>query len=141
MPEWFGGGYGVPMGPGRPMRRGRRTVVIGNPWFGGGWGGQTGGGQTGGWTGDYGDGRTSGGGGGFDMPDLQGTSDAGGRTLQSGSDSFFDMLSTAARAFGSGSGRSGGGSFGSFGGGGGFSGGGGFGGGGGGGGGGRSSFG
>jgi uncharacterized protein (TIGR04222 family) len=139
MPEWFGGGLGMPMGPGRPMRRGRRTVVVGNPWFGGGGlgTGQSGGG---GWTGDYGDGRTSDGGGGFDLPDLQDTSDAGGRTLQSGSDSFFDMLSTAARTFGSGSGRSGG-SFGSFGGGGGFSGGGGFGGGGGGGGGGRSSFG
>ncbi len=139
MPEWFGGGFGVPMGRGRPMRRGRRTVVVGNPWFGGGFGGsQTGGG----WTGDYGDGRTSDRGGGFDFPDLQETSDAGGRSLQSGSDSFFDMLSTAARAFSSGSGKSGGGSFGSFGGGGGFSGGGGFGGGGGGGGGGgRSSFG
>jgi uncharacterized protein (TIGR04222 family) len=142
MPDWFGGGvYGMPMGPGRPVRRGRRTVVIGAPWFGGGWGaGPTGGG---GWTGDYGDGRTSDqSGGGLNIPDLQGTSEAGGRTLQSGSDSFFDMLNTAARAFSSGSGRSGGGSFGSFGGGGGFSGGGGFGGGGGGGGGGgRSGFG
>src|SRR5690606_15169923 len=109
----------------RPVRRGRRTVVIGNPWVGGypgqGFGGQQSGGSGG--DGDV---------GGF--PDLQDMSDSGGRTLQSGSDSFFDMLNTAALAFTSSSGRSGGGSFGSFGGGGGFSGGGSSGGGGGGGG-------
>lgn len=129
MPGWFdGGAFGIPGDPHRPVRRGRRTVVIGNPWFGGypgqGFGGQQSGGSGG--DGDF---------GGF--PDLQDMSDSGGRTLQSGSDSFFDMLNTAARAFTSSSGRSGGGSFGSFGGGGGFSGGGSSGGGGGGGGGGR----
>ncbi|HEV2127350.1 MAG TPA: DUF2207 domain-containing protein [Thermomicrobiales bacterium] len=132
MPGWFeGGGFGIPTAGGHPMRRGRRTVVVGNPWFGGGYGGGTmGGGQA------TGGGRGDGGGGGLfgGFPDLQDTSDAGERTLQSGSDSFFDMLDTAARAFSSGSRRSGRGSFGSFGGGRGFSGGGGFGGGGGGGG-------
>src|SRR5690606_25495709 len=36
MPGWFdGGAFGMPGDPHRPMRRGRRTVVIGNPWFGG----------------------------------------------------------------------------------------------------------
>ncbi|HYH13192.1 MAG TPA: DUF2207 domain-containing protein [Thermomicrobiales bacterium] len=125
MPGWFdGGAFGMPGAPHRPMRRGRRTVVIGNPWLGG-YPGQ-------GYPGQQAGGGDSGGFGGF--PDLQDMSDTGGRTLQGGSDSFFDMLDTAARAFTSSSGRSGGGSFGSFGGGGGFSGGGSFGGGGGGGG-------
>jgi hypothetical protein len=129
MPGWFdGGGLGVPTSGGRPVRRGRRTVVVGSPWMGGGFG-----------QGSGGDVSSGGGGGlfGGGFPDLQDTSDAGGRSLQGGSDSFFDMLNTASRAFSGGSRKSGGGSFGSFGGGGGFSGGGGFGGGGGGGGGGR----
>lgn len=126
MPGWFdGGAFGMPGTPHhRPMRRGRRTVVFGNPWMGGVPGQRSSGQGVGG----------DGGGGFGGFPDLQDMSDTGGRTLQGGSDSFFDMLDTAARAFTSGSGRSGGGSFGSFGGGGGFSGGGGFGGGGGGGG-------
>jgi len=46
------------------------------------------------------------------MPDLQGTSDAAGRGLQGGSNSFLDMLGTVAEAFAESSG-SGGGSFGS----------------------------
>ena len=129
MPEWFdGGAFGTPGGPHRPMRRGRRPVIVGAPWLGG-YPGQTS-------AGDRSGGDIGGGGGFGGFPDLQDMSDTGGRTLQGGSDSFFDMLDTAARAFSSGSGGSGG-SFGSFGGGGGFSGGGGFGGGGGGGGGGR----
>jgi uncharacterized protein (TIGR04222 family) len=113
MPGWFeGGGFGTP-GPYRPMRRGRRTVVIGNPWLGG----YPGQGDSGG----YSDIGRGGGGDAGGFPDLQDMSDSGGRTLQSGSDSFFDMLNTAARAFtASSGGRSGG-----FGGGGGFSGGGG----------------
>ena len=136
MPGWFDGGgygeYGMPGSPHRPMRRGRRTVVIGSPWFGGYPDQGSPGRQSGG-------GGADGGFGGF--PDLQDMSDTGGRSLQGGSDSFFDMLNTASRAFSGGSGRSRGGSFGSFGGGGGFSGGGGFGGGGGGGGGGGRGFG
>lgn len=123
MPGWFdGGGVGVPGHPHRPMRRSRRTV-FGAPWVVG----------TPGHREFEGGAESSGGGfGGFGgFPDLQDMSEGGGRSLQGGSDSFFDMLNTASRAFGSGS-RSG--SFGSFGGGGGFSGGGSFGGGGGGGG-------
>lgn len=71
------------------------------------------------------------------MPTLQEASDSAAGGLQGGSDNFFDMLGTIAKAFGESSGG-GSGSFGSFGGGGrGFSGGGGRGFGGGGGGGGR----
>ena len=140
-PDWFGGtpnlgggGFGAggfggsifdPV-PGR-RRRGRGgwgggTVIVpgGNP-FGGGFGGGSGGG------------RGGDGGGGFDVdvPDLQDVSDSAGRTLQGSSDSFFDLLNTAAKAFGSmggggGGGRGGGG--GGRGGGGGFGGGGSFGG-------------
>lgn len=118
MPEWFGGGMGPVMtGTGRYGRRRQ------SPFGGGVWVFPSGGGGTGSFGGGDGD--------GVDIPDLQGTSDAAGRSLQGGSDSILGMLGTASDIFGGGSGRSGGGSFGSFGGGGfgGFSGGGGFGGG------------
>lgn len=120
MPEWFGGGWSGGMPQHRPMRRSRR---MGSPWIVGIPGQSTGRAE--------GTGGSGGGMGGF--PDLQDMSDTSGRSLQGGSDSFFDMLTTASKAF-SGGGR--GGSFGSSRSGG-FSGGGGFGGGGGGGGGGR----
>lgn len=128
MPGWFdGGGLGMPSDPHRPMRRRSRRTVVGSPWLGGS---------------PIGDSRPREAGaddGGFSgFPDLQDMSEGGGRSLQGGSDSFFDMLNTASEAFRSSS-KSG--SFGSFGGGGGFSGGGGFGGGGGGGGGGGRGFG
>jgi hypothetical protein len=86
-------------------------------------------------------GGRSGPGGDFDVPSLQDLSDRGAGGLQSGSDSFFDMLGTVAKAFAESSGG-GSGSFGSRGGFGGFSGGGSRGGGsrGGGGGGGRRGF-
>ena len=116
MPEWFGGGWTTAGPHNRPMRRHRRggmPWVVGIP------------GQS--YSGESGRpaqaGADGGGFGGF--PDLQDMSDTGGRSLQGGSDSFFDMLSTASKAFSSasksgsfGSSRSGG-----------FSGGGGFGGG------------
>lgn len=94
-PQWGGGGYG---------RRSRRRA-------GGGWVTLPGG--PGGYIGGPGSGG-QGGQGGFDfgMPDLQGTSDAAGRGLQGGSNSFLDMLGTVAEAFAESSG-SGGGSFGS----------------------------
>ncbi len=113
-PAWFGGGFGGPLGgeifdldpyPGR-RRYGRGyggygggTVIIPG---GGGFGSFGGGGQGGGI--DAGDG------GGFNFPDLQGSSDRAGRSLQSSSDNFFDMLGTAAEVFGgfSGGGRGGG---------------------------------
>lgn len=97
LPDWFTGG--VPGGP----------VVIGN--YGGygrrrgGWYGPGGGGWVIGGPGSGGGGQSQGGGG---LPDLQETSDRAGRGLQSGSDSFFDMLNKAAKAFGSGGGRGGG---------------------------------
>lgn len=121
MPTWMGT-FG---GPATGRWYGPRG---GNIWVfpGAGWGPD---GRVGGDVAGSGDG----GGGGFGVPDLQGGSDTAGRSLQSGSDSLLGMLGTASRVFGGSSGRSGGGSFGSFGGGGGFSGGGGFGGGGGGG--------
>ena len=52
-----------------------------------------------------------GGGGEFDLPDLQETSDRAGRTLQSSSDGLFQMLNAAATVFGAfaGGGRGGGG--------------------------------
>lgn len=134
MPEWFGGGMGPVMtGAGRYGRRRH------SPFGGGVWVFPSGVGGTGSFGGGASGGSVGGGGGdGFDMPDLQGTSDAAGRSLQGGSDSLLDMLGTASDIFGGGGGRGGGGSFGSWGGGGGgfggFSGGGGFGGGGGGGG-------
>ncbi len=117
----WGGGMGGPFDPFPRRRYGGGTVII----PGGGWGG-----------GGLGDGgRREGGGGngdggGFDMPDLQETSDRAGRGLQGSSDSLFDMLNTAGRVFGGfgGGGRGGwggGGGFGGFGGGGGSRGGGG----------------
>ena len=105
----FGGGT-VIIADGRRRRSGRYgganwTQVPGQPGRGSG-------------------GSGSGSGGGFDMPTLQEASDSAAGGLQSGSDSFFDMLGTVAKAFAESSG-SGSGSFGSFGGGGrGFSGGG-----------------
>ncbi len=113
-PAWFGGGLGGPLGgeifdldpyPGR-RRYGRGyggygggTVIIPG---GGGFGGFGGG--------DRGGNPDAGNGGGFDFPDLQGSSDRAGRSLQSSSDNFFDMLGTAAEVFGgfSGGGRGGG---------------------------------
>ena len=117
-PEWyggagplFGGGDVVIIGDG-PGRRRRRSYP----------------GQQGGWTTISGDpsmphGGGSGPGGDFDIPSLQDLSDRGAGGLQSGSDSFFDMLGTVAKAFAESSGG-GSGSFGSGGGFGGFSGGG-----------------
>jgi Predicted membrane protein (DUF2207) len=105
-PGWFGGdwvgseNWDRPYGPyGTPRRRrhGGGWVTVWGPTMGGGSGGQ--------WTGGGGSGG-SGGGGGFDLPDLQGTSDQAGRSLQSSSDSFFDMLNTASKAFGGWSGGS-----------------------------------
>ena len=126
-PEWYGGGafgggfgggsIGETFGPyaGRRRRYGGGTVIIPSGGWGGGWDrGERGGG--------------GGGGGGFDlpglpdMPDLQGSSDRAGRGMQSSSDSFFDMLNTAAKVFGGFSG--GGGRSSGWGGGGGFGGGG-----------------
>jgi hypothetical protein len=59
-------------------------------------------------------GRPNGGGGSgsdwdFDIPDLQDMSDSAGRKLQGGSNSFFDMLASAAEAFGDFSSSGGGG--------------------------------
>ena len=138
-PAWYGGGYGggpviIPGGwgggqsgsyPGRQRGFGGGTVIF--PGGGGGLGGNDGG-QGGGGGGD---------GGGFNLPDLQNTSDQAGRGLQSSSDSLFDMFTTAGRIFG---GFGGGGRGGGWGGGGGFGGGGGGGGGGHGGGGGGGGF-
>lgn len=131
-PAWYGGadgpvlvptgGYGLPTDPYPRRWRGRPgggTVIFPGGGFGGLGSGRQGGGD---------------GGGGFDLPDLQGSSDSAGRTLQSSSDGLFDMLNTAGRIFGGmsggGGGRGGGwggggGGFGGFGGGGGSSGGGG----------------
>lgn len=128
-PDLFGGGMvvvgGDPWsgGMGRRRRRGGGWTTYPAGGYGG-FGGSIGGGQ----------GRSGGSGDGFDMPDLQDASDSAGRGLQGGSNDFFGMLGTVAKAFAESSGS---GSFGSSGRGGGFSGGGGFGGGGGGGGGGR----
>ncbi len=132
-PAWYGGGGGG----------GGPVILTGGGWGGGGpmdpyprrWRGRPGGGTVifpgGGFGGAGGGGDRDGGGGGFDapdLPDLQGTSDRAGRTLQSSSDSLFDMLNSAGRMFG---GMGGGGRGGGWGGGGGCGGGGGFGGGGG----------
>ena len=131
MPDWFGPVIiGQPGRTGYPRRAGRRMGPGGGVWvFPSGGGSAQGRPSGGGGSGDGGD--------GFDMPTLQDASDAAGGSLQSGSDSIFDMLGTAADIFGGKGGSRGGGSFGSWGGGGGgfggFSGGGGFGGGGGGG--------
>ena len=130
-PEWYGGDgplvvLGGPQFGGGYQRRSRRRMgggwtTIPGGYAGGGWPGSPGG--HGGGFGPGGQGGL-GGGGGFDMPDLQGSSDAAGRGLQGGSNSLLGMLGTVAKAFASSSGGGGRGSFGSFGGGGGFSGGG-----------------
>lgn len=134
MPDWFGGGFGGPVVIGQPGGYGRQH----SPFGGGVWVFPSGGGSIGGGSAGGGNRGGDGSGGGFDVPGMQDMSDSAGGSLQSGSDSIFDMLGTASEIFGGGGGRRGGGSFGSWGGGGGgfggFSGGGGFGGGGGGGG-------
>lgn len=137
-PDIFGGGMvvvGDPWSGGRGRRQRRGGGWTTHPI--GGYGGYGGFGGTGGGQGQPG--RSGSSGGGFDMPDLQDASDSVGRGLQGGSNDFFGMLGTVAKAFAASSG-SGSGSFGSSGRGGGFSGGGGFGGGGGGGGGGGRGF-
>lgn len=110
LPDWFSTMGGGP-------------VVIGN--FGGygpygrrrgGWYGGPGGGWIVGGPGPGGPSQ-GGGGGGVDIPSLQEASDQAGRGVQSASDSFFDMLDKAAKAFGSGGGRGGGWGGGGFGGG------------------------
>ena len=102
-PEWYGGDgplviLGGPQFGGGYQRRSRRRM-------GGGWttipGGYVGGGwpvNPGGQGGGFGPGGQGGpgGGGGFDMPDLQGSSDAAGRGLQGGSNSLLGMLGTVA---------------------------------------------
>lgn len=111
-PQWYGGS-GPLFGGG--------TVIIGDPFGprtrrrGGGWT-MIPGGSAGPFGGSPG--TSGGGGGGFDMPGMPGIpgmqdmSDSAGRGLQGGSDSFFDMLGTVAKAFAESSGG-GAGSFGS----------------------------
>jgi len=98
-PQWYGGA-GPLLGDGG-------TVIIGDPFGprsrrrrGGGWvmmPGST--------MGPFGGSQGSSGGGGFDMPGMPGIpgmqdmSDSAGRGLQGGSNSFFDMLGTVAKAF------------------------------------------
>ncbi len=120
-PQWYGGDgplviVGGPQFGGGYQRRSRRrmgggwTTVPGG-YAGGAWPGNPGG--QGGQGGGFGPGGQGGqGGGGFDMPDLQGSSDAAGRGLQGGSNSLLGMLGTVAEAFAKSSGG-GGGSFGS----------------------------
>jgi hypothetical protein len=101
-PDWFGpvlggGPFLDPTPNWGPQRRRRGGPVILSP---GGWG-------------DMGGGQRSGGGGVDmpDMPDLQGTSDRAGRSLQGSSDTLLDMFNTAAKVFGGfggGGGRGGG---------------------------------
>ena len=132
-PTWFDeagpvlapGSYGpAGMGGGRQMRRRGGDVVIlpGGFGWGGGW---PGGGANQGSAGGGGDGLGGGDGGGWSFPDLQGSSDSAGRSLQSASGGLFDLFNTAGSMFGGGGGRGGGFGGGSWGGGGGFSGGGG----------------
>ena len=101
-PQWYGGGgwVGWDATDGFPRRRGPYVST------GGGWGG-----------GFYGGDRPSSGGGdssggGFDVPDLQQTSDRGLGSLQNLSGGLFDLLDVAGSAFeafsGSGGGRHGG---------------------------------
>ncbi|MBA3337285.1 MAG: DUF2207 domain-containing protein [Chloroflexia bacterium] len=94
-PGWFnsGGGLGGDVFDTGPARRRR----YGRPFGGGVY--IPGGGSIGDKGGEWG-GGSDGPGGGFDMPDLQGTSDRAGKTLQSSSDGLFDMLNTAAKVFG-----------------------------------------
>ncbi|MGI8406425.1 MAG: hypothetical protein ACR2OE_16970, partial [Thermomicrobiales bacterium] len=98
MPDWFGGNWAGPANPwsggGRYGRRGGTWIFMGDPFGGSSFGGGNAGGSGGGMPG---------------MPDLQNMSDSGGRSLQSGSDSFFGMLESAAKAFGSGDDGKGGG--------------------------------
>jgi hypothetical protein len=125
-PGWYDEGGTVFMpgtyGPARGMgrRRGGPDVIF----LPGGWPGG-GGSASGGGLGDIG----GDGGDGWGMPDLQGGSDAAGRSLQNASSGLFDLFNTASSVFGGGSsgGRGGGWGGGGFGGGGGggFSGGGG----------------
>jgi len=121
-PAWYGGNGDV-FAPGGPML-GRRYGGYGGYGPFGGYGpiiipgGPLGGGNRG---------NQGGGGGGVNMPNVpnvQEVSDAAGRTLQHSSDSLFDMLNSAAKAFSNWSGGGGGGGGGGWGGGG-FSGGGG----------------
>jgi len=107
-PQWYGGGQ---------LGGGGGSVIIGDPFRPGSRRRQ--GRQGGGWTmvpGSPGSGNQgSSGGGGFDMPGIPGMqdmSDSAGRGLQGGSDSFFGMLGTVAKAFAESSGG-GSGSFGS----------------------------
>lgn len=101
MPDWFGGNWAGSANPwgggGRYGRRGGTWIFMGDPFGGSNFGGGNAGGSGGGMPGMPG------------MPDLQGMSDSSGRSLQSGSDRFFDMLDSAAKAFGSGGGGKGGG--------------------------------
>ena len=106
-PTWYGGGgFGGGLGPfeggsypGRRYPHGGGTTIY----------------PGGGWIGDGGGGGDRGGGGGNaefpGLPDLQETSDRGGRTLQSSSDGLFTMLTIAGQVFSalgsSGGGRSG----------------------------------
>lgn len=124
-PAWYGGEFGgggvyVPGGTMVGRRRyggygpfgGYGPIIIpGGPFEGGGGGNAAPGGNQGG--------------GGVNLPDLQGASDAAGRSLQHSSNSLFDMLNSASKVFSGWSGGSGGGGGGGWGGGGGFSGGGG----------------
>jgi len=97
MPPWYGpvilGDFGELSRPSRQRRGG---------WGGGTWVFPTDGG---------GGVRPSGGGGfgGFGLPDLQDMSDRGGGSIQGASNSLFDMLSSAAEAFGDFSSSGGGG--------------------------------
>ncbi len=114
------GTYGPARGMGR-RRGGPDVIFLPGGWPGGGGGGSASGGGLGDIGGDGGD--------GWGMPDLQGGSDAAGRSLQNASSGLFDLFNTASSVFGGGSsgGRGGGWGGGGFGGGGGggFSGGGG----------------
>jgi predicted membrane protein DUF2207 len=126
-PGWFdgvptGGGWYGPGGYGTygPLGRGRGPIILGQPWGAGGGAAGGGGGEGGGSNAPSIPG----------LPDLQGSSDAAGRSLQSASSGLFGLFNTAASVFTAASRGGGGGGFG----GGGWGGGGGFGGGGGGGG-------
>ncbi|MBA2469136.1 MAG: DUF2207 domain-containing protein, partial [Chloroflexia bacterium] len=98
-PQWYGGagplfGDGGTVIIGDPRRRGSRRR-------GGGWT-MVPGSSMGPFGGGQGSSGSGGGGGGFDMPGIPGMqdmSDSAGRGLQGGSNSFFDMLGTVAKAF------------------------------------------
>ena len=105
-PSWFGGG---PLTGGGTViitdGRGPRTRDRGGNWTQPSSGYPT----SGGWMGG---GTSAPSGGEWQMPSMQDASDAAGRGLQQGSNSFWDMLGTVAKAFAE-SGGSGSGSFGS----------------------------